>query len=304
MATKFSNTLQMSNTTDALFRAWVQFIDDLLLVTGGWVNTTDTGQMTISTATHPTLAQTKVGYRIYKMADTLQATAPVFMRLDYGSSNVAGALGVWVTIGSGSDGAGNITGVVFNGGSTTPPTVASLSTATSACDSYGSSDTNRVHVLMFVRAGANDMMCFSLERTKDSNGNDTGSGLYFTYSAGSGTGNTDGVNTTQYIALSGSQPPSEVGVSFVLPNETSSAFASNVSAGIFLHYKSVPQPAGLGMVAINSGDFIAESTLSFAIYGNTRTYQLGNSNTSQVAIPAGNATKVSRANTRVGIRFD
>src|SRR4051812_37579075 len=103
MSTRTDTTLQPSNSTDALFRAWVQFIHDTLITTGGWVDPGDSGQMTIASATHPSVANTKVGYRIYRMADSLQGSAPVFIRLDYGSSASANTPGIWITVGQGSD---------------------------------------------------------------------------------------------------------------------------------------------------------------------------------------------------------
>ena len=309
MATKLSAVLQMSNSTDALFRAWVQFIDDLILVTGGWTHTTDTGQMTIATATHPAAVNTKVGYRVYAMADTLQATAPVFVRIDFGSEDSsANNPTMWVTIGTGSDGAGNITGVVFNGGTSLSGTVRAPGTATSVCNSYGSAATNRVHALLFVRAAANDVMGFSLERSKDSTGADTADGLLFTYSGNRlGAGSVGpGFDTTQYIILAGGgQPPSELGVSIVLPNEATSAFSSNVAVGIPIHMKGIAQPVGLGVIAVNSGDFIAEASVSISLYGTAHNFQLGNTATQQVSIPVGNgAQALQRAATRVGIRYE
>lgn len=303
MATRFSNTLQGTNGTNALFEAWCQFIDNTLVTTGGWVNTADTGQLNLATAVAPGAASTKVGYRIYRMNDALQATTPVFMRIDYGSGNSGATTpGFWVTIGSGSDGAGNITGVAFNGGAAASSTVRSNTTvAASACDSYGSADTNRVSLMLFVRPTANDLMLFTLERTKDSSGNDTAAGLLMNYTS---TAN-NGVDGSNYIVLGGgAQPPTQTGVNLAMSNLASSAFSSNVGIGLALHCKSEIVQPGMGMIAVNDGDFIAEATVTVSIYGNTRSYQLGNFNASQVRVPTGNAGASNRANTRVGIRYD
>src|SRR3970282_1095232 len=105
MATRLDSTIYPSNATDAEFRAWVQFVEDTLVTTGGWVVTADTGQMTISTATAPGAGNTKVGYRIYRMSDVLQAANPVFVRIDYGSGAASTSPGMWLTIGQGSEGA-------------------------------------------------------------------------------------------------------------------------------------------------------------------------------------------------------
>jgi hypothetical protein len=57
-------------------------------------------------------------YAVYRMADALQATAPIFMRITYGSGNFGTGTPVpafWVTLGTGSNGAGVITGIFYNG---------------------------------------------------------------------------------------------------------------------------------------------------------------------------------------------
>jgi hypothetical protein len=291
----------MSNSTDALFRAWVQFIEDLIVTTGGWTNTTDTGQMTISTATHPGGSTTKVGYRVYHMADTLQSTSPVYMRIDYGSAGAANNPAFWVTIGTGSNGAGTITGIAFNGGASASPTVATGSSGTNACNSYGSASTNRVQGLLFVRSGANDLMIFSIERTKDSSGADTGDGILFAFSADGGTG----LNRTQFVVLAGGgQPPTETGVTAALSNQSTSAFSSNVGIGIPIFFKGIAQQPGTGTIVLNSGDFLAEASVAMSLYGASVNFQTANSVTNQTTVPTGNGASSVRANSRVGIRYE
>jgi hypothetical protein len=48
MALTLSNTLKPSNSSNALFRAWTKFIRDGF-VAGGWLQTTDTGQIDFGT---------------------------------------------------------------------------------------------------------------------------------------------------------------------------------------------------------------------------------------------------------------
>lgn len=292
----------MSNSTDALFRAWVQFIEDTLVTTGGWTNTADTGQMTIATATHPAATNTKVGYRVYAMADALQATAPVFLRIDYGSASFTSGTppAMWLTIGTGSNGAGTITGIAFNGGASTIANVQASAAATSACNSYGSADTARASFLLFVRAGAADQMVFTIERSKDATGADTGDGVLLLYADNT----SSGVSVSQYVVRVGAQPPAEAGLSFLLSNRASSAFASDVAVGIPAHFKSIVQPLGINMIVVNDGDFLAQASVSFSLYGATRTYQLGDNSSNAVRMALGNAGANLRSNTRVGVRYD
>jgi len=104
-------------------RAWVQKVHDALVAIG-MVQTSDTGQANISTLVAPSAAGTAAGYEIWRFNDTLQATAPVFFKLEYGSGSAGASPQMWITVGKGTDGAGNITNVLFarqtgiSGGST------------------------------------------------------------------------------------------------------------------------------------------------------------------------------------------
>ncbi len=294
MATSFSNSLQMSNSTTTLLRAWAGFIDSML-TTGGWVNTTDTGQTAIASLAVPTGTNQVVGFRIYRMNDTLQATTPCFLKIGYGSGAAINTPNLQIQIGLGTDGAGNITNSLFSsfGSASFTPTT----NATSSCDSFGSADVNRCSFLMFVRGGANDVFTWSLERTKDSSGNDTAAGFLLTGQDSAGSSFTWYINGTF-----GPQPTGERH-NFIL-SMTAPAFGSNVGVGLPSFFYGTVQQYGLGMIFMNSSDTSAESPISLSIYGATHTYQLGNSGTNQVFISTGPGGITARAATRVGIRYE
>jgi hypothetical protein len=276
MSTRASAALQPDNSVVANFRAWVQFIDDTLIVTGGWVNTADTGQMVIATAAAPVGANNKVGYRIYRMADALQATAPVFMRIDFGSNwNSQPCPGIWVTIGTGSNGAGVITGQVF-----TPITSATLgaqSTSTGATsNSYGSADASRFTIALFIGSTPGFNLIFGLERTKDSSGNDTAEGLLYAQGGGSEFGgNTNYFSRAAFLILAGgTQPNQETGLSYVTSfNNPTQTFGGDIGVGPIIFFKGVAQQPGKNWMIANSSDLAAESAFSMVIYGVTTTYK-------------------------------
>jgi hypothetical protein len=284
----------MSNSTDALFRAWAQFIDDTFIVTGGWVNTADTGQVTISTMTHPVGASTQVGYRIYRMADALQSTTPCFLRVAFGSGVAANTPLLTVTVGTGTDGAGNITGALLGPISVTSALNAVLGTA-----SYGSADTNRCHLLLFVRNAATDSLLFSIERTHDaSTGADTAAGFLVTYQ------DTTPGTLTQYVnGTFGPQPVAERWT-VVLSNQTISSFGSNTGIGFPLHFKGFVQPVALGVIVTNSGDYLAAAQPTLSVYGTSHQYQLADSATSAPSVATGNGGSTGAVNKRFGIRYE
>jgi hypothetical protein len=300
MATRFDNTLHMSNTLLADFQGWVMFIHNLLVTNGGWIQTADTGQMTTPPAAAPSAANQQTCYAVYRMNDALQGTAPIFMRIAYGSSNFGTGTPVpafWVTLGTGSNGAGVITGIFYNGQANLNSTVSASINATSLCNSYGSADVDRVHLLMFVRAGADDCMFFSLERTKDATGATNSDGVVMIWGRGA-------LNQIQYLMRTGAIPPVENGLSVIMSNLATSAFSANVGIGLPIPMKGFAMPPGTGIVLVNGSDFVAEANFQMVLYGAVRTYQTGNSSNAQAQVALGNNTLSNRAVTRVGIRYD
>lgn len=75
----------------------------------GMVKTADTGQINWATVTRPVAINTQAGYEIWRFNDTLQATAPLFLRIDYGVSGNVAWISHWITVGKGSNGSGTIT---------------------------------------------------------------------------------------------------------------------------------------------------------------------------------------------------
>lgn len=169
----------MSNATDVLFRKWVgSFVDALLAV--GMVQTADTGQMNPATATAPAAGNAKTGFVVLRFDDALQATAPIYVRLDFGSgAGGATAPAVWLTIGKGSNGAGIISGVLLAETQIGRVTGA-LHVTTTEYTGLAAGGPGFVALMPF----ANDetttgIRCFYLliERTRDATGTATGDGL-------------------------------------------------------------------------------------------------------------------------------
>lgn len=101
-----------ASSGDAAYQAWVQAIYDC--ITGsGLVQTADTGQLAVSpvVATYPG-SSTYSGYWIFRFNDAAQSGAPIYIKVEPGRGNVTGSPWIKYTWGTGTDGAGTITGVV------------------------------------------------------------------------------------------------------------------------------------------------------------------------------------------------
>jgi hypothetical protein len=104
----FSQIPTMTGDTE-----WRDFLTEYTaaLVAAGFVQTSDTGQLNPATATRPTGTNTVGGYQIWRFDDDAQSTQPIFIKVEYGVPSVVTRLQIWITIGTGSDGAGAITNV-------------------------------------------------------------------------------------------------------------------------------------------------------------------------------------------------
>lgn len=312
MATLFSSTLVSDITTDARFRAIAQFVEDTLVTTGGWLLSTETGDTAPASLAHPTTTNQKKGFRVYKTNDAL---TQVYMRIDYGSTGAANGngFGMWITLGTGSDGAGNLSGIFLNGGSASAATVGSATGTTTgttgAVNSYGSADTGRVQIGLFVSSTVANIVALSIERARDSSGNQIDD-LLFACTVGNTT-NIFGLSpvaacmeTSLYCIVSGgTQPTAELGLAFILTrNNPSETFSNPVGAGIAQYFKGASQPPGVGVVIVNSSDVSVEGNFPMTIYGSSITYQ--HLNSLQPAVSTAASTAVAATHRRVCLRYD
>ena len=273
MAVRTSKFIQPSNSTDALFRSWSKFIYDTM-IDGGWVQTGDTGQINFTTVTRPLAANTAMGYIIMRMDDALQSTAPIYVRLDFGSSGAANNMGVWITIGPASDGAGVITTSYFSSPTASPPPVGTSSSSAAVVRpmSYGSSSTSRVHVCVGLDIDAASQsfpVAFSLERTKSGSGNDDAAGVVLYYSTASAAW-----NRGQYLfAAAVPQPPIEQGIAHVHAIRSPSAQSQNVGGAIPFPMAGLLQQPVKGLVFVRAGDWVSGARIKVLVYGVLIEYQ-------------------------------
>lgn len=102
---------RIRHDSDATFREWgLEF--NTKLAAAGLVQTADTGQINWTTVLRPG-AGVDAGYEVWRFNDALQATAPIFFRIAYGTFGDATAPRMRFTVGTGSNGSGTITGTAL-----------------------------------------------------------------------------------------------------------------------------------------------------------------------------------------------
>lgn len=283
MATQIS-MLKGSNATDVLSRE-VPTAIHTALTAFGWIQTPDTGQ--INLATHLLGA---ADYMIFRMADALQATVPVFAKFIFGGNASAGT--IKVQLGQATNGAGTLTGIVTDVVSYGTATYFNASGGTPDVDGnypwYFSGSTNRFCMVGNHKTG-NVSRCpniISIERLKESDGTDKDTGAFLMTDG-------DGVNINSLVLpASGAVPTVENGVKIFMPPAPT---IGSISAGVVLYPKYPWNVAMLNplrnIFAITDGILPDETVEPHSIYGlsqNIRVIRnhkvIGDQSTSDIAM--------------------
>lgn len=101
-----------SNATVELCREWIgKFLQGML--DAGFIQTGDTGQV-VPSQIELLPSQAATVYAVFRFNDELQSSHPVFFKVEFNISSSTSAAettrGMWLTIGSGTDGSGNVVG--------------------------------------------------------------------------------------------------------------------------------------------------------------------------------------------------
>lgn len=167
LVTKFCKP---STTTDQDFRDFITAVRTAFTDLG-WVRTSDTGQIDPTTAVKPAATSQIVGYDIMRFGDALHATAPFFLKIDYGSAS--GSLSfnqLGLQIGTGTNGAGTLTGNVG-----TRLTVGSGATDNNLRACIFAGNASRIaFCLWYDTANPNRAQPVIIERSHADDGSDTG----------------------------------------------------------------------------------------------------------------------------------
>lgn len=285
MPTAYSPSLCVNSNTAADFHAWAQWIEDALVTIGGWAVTADTGQTLPSALPVATQVGQHKGFRIYKMTDDLSATAPVFMRIDFGSGNWIPSVNgppwpcaLWLTIGTGSDGNGTITGTMLS--DRYVPNYGASNAGVLGGDSYASVDNNRCCIALWVGAGAQYFapIAFSVERSRDATGAYTGDGLLVVHSTTWGIGGGYGIGLvySPYLAIGkplSFQQPIDVGISYIhTTNTPTPTYLGDRGVGILYHFFGVAVQPGTHWLIANQNDFGAQGFANVNLYGQYHPY--------------------------------
>jgi hypothetical protein len=243
----------------------------------GFGKTADTGQIAdFSALARPTATWQMMGYEIRVFSDSLQASAPVILKIEYGAGNSATYCGLQLTVGRATDGAGNFIGETT---STFQCYKGSQGSALQPC--FVSADTNRVSVAMFSDSSTYTFG-FYIARTKDDDGSDTDIGVDVGFSSSSSFYQVLFPKKGLQYPLSTSAAkvpclcPSSGGFSYagnlgVFPSCTNIGYVANPNlASLVYDSASIGSPGSILTVSIfgNNYDFIISTPLAGTTNGN------------------------------------
>lgn len=254
------------NSTLANFKAWAMAIS-AAFTSFGWTQSSDTGQVTWSSVS--AVPSSTYVYEIWEMADTLQSTMPVFVKIQYGYSSTAPRIGI--TVGTGSNGTGTITGVVCS----SVPWLSNYDTNYSAsvplmC--YFSGSTNRISFYMWSHPTTATMVVFSVERAHDSSGADLSTYVTAAFGAADNISTNNAKQQTFTSTVLGNLELSFINVPLSSGSNTGYANGTVACMPIFPVLGKVLNPL-LGLASCASNDASNGSIITLSsFYGSTHTY--------------------------------
>ena len=287
-----TTTLPRSNS-NAEFQAWGKQISDAI-ANCGFIKQSDANvgtQIDWATVAKPSATFQYRGYEIYAFDDAMQATTPIFFKIEYGSGTAITNPALLLTVGSGANGSGNVTGNTSG-----VPGVGAWATSTSGAAniiSYYSGSNNRFCMIFGSGGTVQNRMHWGMERTLDSAGAVTSDGLAFI----------QGYSTNWYqvlwTPLTGNVTAWETSVSAITPGTIGGSGSPMGVAGgehlavypLFFNKGAVWFPPQTMFLLMFSGNFTSGVEQEIPIYGANVAYivnALGNTSFYTNAVRGGN----------------
>lgn len=256
------------------FKSWAQAIS-AAFAAFGWTQTADSGQVNWTTIV--AVPSSTYVYEIWKAADAQATTLPIYLKVEYGFNTSTPR--IRITVGTSSDGSGNINSTA---GTTGPAGTPGPWLITNDDTNYGgttfpcyfSGNAGEFRMYMWSTTSHTPGMVFGIERSKDSSGNNTTA--YFTVlTANSLQAYSSTVGNRQQTILSSTLfAPYDFGIHTFGPNVSGTgAFNGTVAAfPVFPVFGQVGNPM-LGFMSAIRADVSDGSQVTVAsMYGGTHTY--------------------------------
>lgn len=259
----------------AIMRVTVRNILDALVAVG-LVQTADTGQVVPETLTKPASGQS-AGYHIFRFNDAKQATAPVFIKVEYIVGGAGDFIALRIQVGTGTNGAGTLTGQLST---QTLLNVTGIGNLSGAHNSDFSGDGSRIAFVLFRNHGNSGCYWVCIERGKTADGADNDDIYFFCGVTYSTTSN----QFSQCIPRTGAIPAQDARILTLMPiaQPTGLRGADLHVYPIYTHLQKILPPPTGAMLYFNP-DLLQDTQITPSVYGVTRTYKAVGGNLHTVA---------------------
>ena len=290
-----TTSIVMSNATDAGFRGWGKWISDQFAAFGwtlvGSVFATGTNWTDV---TAPAAANTARVTELWRMNDSHQGSAPLFLLIDYGETATADTPAIRIRLGTGGSAPTTLSGQFFDSGSTYFG--AAAINGANLMTSYASGDAGRISFSMTVSGtswATTQQWGWGIERRINSSGASQATGwLFYRYASTSTRGSIcfkqDGTNALGGTILSSMNFP------VVLNAEANLTFDGKQGIHPMIYCGLGPGESGLNIVTHPQAAYGAGTTFSVTEFGSSHTY-VSMGAVGAVSVLAGSAAAVNPA---------
>lgn len=271
--------LVCDSSTLANFKAWAQALSNQIR-TFGFTNTSDTGQLNGAGGNNWAGVAAVPGsaayfYEIFQSNDGLTT---FYVKVEYGNNTGTNSPYVRVSVGTGTNGAGTLSGFVI-GPNSLPTTVNTPTSTTTTFECDFSGDAGRLCILMWRNSTLGAQM-FAIQRTLDATGAATATGVTLWVASIIGAGSRGTYQAT--IKFGVGAAPNNFGTASatlngwqcsLLNNGANSAAFDGVipldlAQPLYGRVDYVSTAVGIGLAA----DFAEGVSFSITVYGASRTY--------------------------------
>lgn len=260
-----AGTVNHEHTSDATFRVWAQALH--AVITTFLTDTAATGSVDLTTMSRPG-TNAYAGFKVYRFNDALQASCPVFLKVEYGTGVFATNGEIRVTAGTAHDGSGTLTGTQV----TTAARIFEIGGAASVTyQYYASGHSGRFSLGWGLNNdGLTTGQVLSLERTKDASGADDSTGIVLAFAGGGGNANQ---YRTHVLTPIGGMPPSESRWMMPFAKAATSVYDAKAAPGLMIPFAGVALRPLISWGMINATDYpVYGATIAVTVYGTSRTY--------------------------------
>jgi hypothetical protein len=279
--------LVCDSSTLANFKSWAQAISTFIGSTAGWLKSTDTGQVDWSAIS----AVPGSGAYVYEVWQPNDGLTNFFMKIEYGNVSGTNCPSLRISIGSATNGAGTLTGLVVGPIATNQTAFTAPSTTTTyECNLAGAP--GRLHIMMWRNAPNNANQVLSVERGVNANGVYQGSHVTVVtggYRVASNMFQQQsllfGVGPAPYATIPGGGVASGMNVRIPYSNGVSSAFNGSIGMDLAAPFVGYHDYSLTGIGCGYAADFAEGVTFTATIYGSVRTYMASKNGVFGVACP-------------------